>query len=98
MAYLKDCLLCSLSPSRIYCFSRHLFVCLFVCQQLYAKKLSLDFDEIFWKSRGWYKEESIRFWKLSVKCRPLPMFKGKITLVIFNNYRSNFHENFTRDA
>ena len=29
---------------------------------------------------GWSKEESIRFWKLSVERRLPPTFKGKITL------------------
>ena len=39
----------------------------------------MDFDEIFWKCRGWYKDQSIRFWKLSVERRPPPTFMGEIT-------------------
>ena len=60
------------------------FVCLFVRLSVnnFTQKLWTDFNEIFWKCRGWYKEESIRFWKLSVDRRPPPTFKDKITLNI----------------
>ena len=32
----------------------------------------MDFDEIYLRGQGWYKEQSIRFWKSSVECRPSP--------------------------
>ena len=77
--------------ARWYCFwqclfvylSVWLFVCSLVClSTTLRKKLWMDFDEIFWKYQGFYKYQSFRFWKLSVECRPLPTFKGKITLLI----------------
>ena len=37
----------------------------------------MDFDEIFWKCWGWYKEQSITFWKLLVERIPPPTFKVK---------------------
>ena len=52
------------------------FVCLWTT---FRRKLWTDYDEIFWKYRGRSKEESIRFWKLSVERRPPPTFKGKVT-------------------
>ena len=59
------------------------FVCLFVCLSTTLRKKLMDFDEIFWKCWGWYKEQSSRFWKLLVERRPQPTFRGKITLLVF---------------
>ena len=58
-------------------------VCLFVClSTTLCKKVINGFRQNFLEVSGaWgrYKEQSIRFWKLSVEWRPLPTFKGKIT-------------------
>ena len=67
--------------ARRYYFWWRLFVRLSVNN--FTQKVMTDFDEIFWKCWGRYKEQSIRFWKLSVECRPLSTFKGKMALLIF---------------